>query len=1243
VDRAQFSSGLNKGVTNMKNSHTFQRRALARAAALSLVLMINCASPAYAVSTDLSDVPLAVKNSAKPNIMFILDNSGSMVWKSITGTDALTQYSAAQTNFYSSQVNQLYYDPNTLYTPGISQSSFSSTTPEGTTMGNADSSSTGALDDPYLAPTGSRTDLTKQCYYKAATPPLNVVLSGGSKNCSTTQVGDYQYGPIAVTSYYYEYTGAGIPTTATSSPYARRDILPTTASYTRGPKRTDCSLNEPKTVATCTYAQEIQNFANWYSYYRTRILTMKTTMGLAFAGLRDKYRVGFSTINNSSSSGNTTGQHFKSVADFNDTTKIAWFTELYSIDPLNGTPLQKALQRVGEYYSGNGMGYSGGVGADDPVQYSCQNNYAILSTDGFWNCGNGHTSCSGYSNNVVSVGNADLTVPSLPTSALDPVPITGLTAGSQWPRPYYEGSTATSNTLADVAAYYWVTDLRTSGDKATNNVPVNSSDAASWQHMTTFTIGLGADGTKDYVENYLTATTGFYHDLLAGTDNWSVAVRDDKTAIDDLWHAAVNGHGQYFSAKSPDTLRASLTKVLDDIISRTGSASAVAVANADVTLDNSSYASSYNSGNWSGDLGSYPINTTTGVPATTASWKAQALLDAASVTASTRKIVSYTGVSGTSQGIQFQPTDALTATKLSTTQQNFLNSTSATDGANVLAFLRGDRSLEGTTYRSRASRLGDIIDAEPVVVGTPLFGYSDDGYAAFKADQSTTKTTPTRVKTVFQGANDGMLHAFDASDGTENWAYVPNLLFNGSSKLRDLSKLTGFTHQYYVDATPATGDVDFSNTCPDAGCPRPTILPTASWKTLLIGGLGKGGRGYYALNVTTPTASSESDAASKVLWEFPNSATTGTVDVTTTAGTTAAGLTMNANKIGYTYGTPIIAKSKAHGWVALVTSGYNNGASTGGDGHGYLFVLNARTGVVLHVFDTGVGDSSTPNGPSGLAQISGYVENGMVDNTVQYVYGGDLMGNVWRFDLNDASTSNWKLKKLATLVDAATTPVAQPVTTVPELSKIVIGGTEKRFVYVGTGQYLGETDIPGVIGANTHASQRQTMYGLVDDLSNPSGATAVITPLRSNLVQQTITTGLTDRTITSNAVDYSTKKGWYVDLPATGERVNTNPVLALGALVFTSNIPNSDVCSPGGVSWLNMLDYKTGGTLPGLDKASWSLGNVLSSRPILIQLGDGTVKILIRKSDASTASLTGYSPGVPVATRRVSWKEVRED
>ena len=535
---------------------------------------------------------------------------------------------------------------------------------------------------------------------------------------------------------------------------------------------------------------------------------------------------------------------------------------------------------------------------------------------------------------------------------------------------------------------------------------------------------------------------------------------------------------------------------------------------------------------------------------------------------------------------------------------------------------------------------------------TPTFAYGDPGYGAFKAAQSIIATTsplfvPTRVKTVFQAANDGMVHAFLASDGSENWSYIPSFFLSTTapSQLRSLSRRDSFAHRYFVDATPVVGDVDFKNT-------YGSTLTANTWTSILVGGLGKGGRGYYALDVTTPTVANEAAAASKALWEFPNANISGTFNLTTPAGYTAGGLTFNANRVGYTYGKPVIVKTKAHGWVALVTSGYNNGtqvgtdtaSGTGGDGHGYLFVLNAMTGALLHAFDTQAGDGTTP---SGLAYISAYVENPQLDNTVQYVYGGDLLGNVWRFDLNNASTSNWRLQRLTALLNASNQ--SQPVTTEPELATVQDAGVDKRVVYVGTGQYLGSNDIPGVVGANPSANQTQTMYALVDDLALSTAHTA---PIRSNMQQRTLTlpSGATCATATTStirttginppAINYTTQWGWYVDLPCTGERENTNPALALGTLYFTSNVPNSDPCTPGGSSWLNILDYKSGTEATPL-AASSSLGNALASRPILIQLPSGEVRVIIRLSDATTPTRAGKGTGFTPAIRRQSWKEIK--
>ena len=654
-------------------------------------------------------------------------------------------------------------------------------------------------------------------------------------------------------------------------------------------------------------------------------------------------------------------------------------------------------------------------------------------------------------------------------------------------------------------------------------------------------------------------------------------------------------------------LSSAITAITDNITAKVGAGAAVAVANAHVTSsDNASYASSYNSGTWSGDMDAFPINVITGLPSTPSLWTsgtANVQLDLR--TSADRFIATSVDTPGAIGGVQFQPSSAGTATKLSAAQQTLLNTPSTTDGAAVLDFLRGDRTGETAgTYRARAKLLGDMVNGEPVLVRPPSAGYADAGYAAYKTSQA------SRTRMVFQGANDGMLHAFEAATGREAWAYVPNLVISG---LNNLSRRPGFVHQYYVDGTPVTSDVDFRNVNGGGG-------GGPDWRTVLIGGLGKGGRGYFGLDITDTAAASEVAVKNKVLWEFPNS-------VTNNGDRNAAKLNM-----GYSYGKPIIVKTATEGWVALVTSGYNNGTNSGesgGDGLGHLYVINPKTGDLIKDIPT-AGCAATPTlNPCGLAQISAYVASTDIDNTTDYVYGGDLNGNVWRFNLT-GNKASWNVSKFTTLKDASSNP--QPITTVPELALV----SNVRMVFVGTGLYLGTKDIPGSVGANSSSSQTQTMYGLRDAL------VALPNPLRPALQQQTLTTIANKRINSNNPVNYPVKKGWYIDLPSTGERVNTDPTIALSALVFTSNIPSSTVCQPGGSSWEYFLNLKTGG-LTDVSTVPWSgtyLGDALASRPVLIQLPSGKVVSLIRKSDATTVKEDLPLTTTGTAARRISWREL---
>ena len=1274
----------------MNKRQRYWRRAVASVLMYSLIFG-QVVPSAYAASTDISDVPMALKNQISPNIMLTLDDSGSMQWEYMPEASGMdfslflqprpaSPYGGSTYanqvpnfndtnlhNFYgrSSANNKVYYNPDTTYRPWSNS--------DGSLMANANPAA--ALYNPAL-PTAGNTNLTAQTTKRADW--FSDFRDPGNLNRAFFDPGanaNHTYWPIT----YFNYNGTGSRTTRAS--YTKVEITTATPA--------GATFTSPGGI-TRKRDEEIQNFANWFQYYRSRVLTARAGIGRAFSTLGPTPRVGFGTINASPvtiDGVTSSGTVVSGVRAFTGTARTNFFTTFYGRTiPAAGTPLRNAADDVGVYFSrtdANGP-WGANPGSGGGTQYSCRQNYHILTTDGYWN--DAGASTAGARANVDNTSGAVFTKTDGTTFQYTPA------------NPFRD---SWSGTLADVAMYYWVRDLR---PDLANNVSTNSKDPAFWQHLTTFGVSIGLAGTisvgrirlifaafKSFSEldtnsdgflsptearglayftsaNYTATDTNSdgkislaeffavfsaitFSQLDANSDgflspteaNGSAEVSANFTAldtnsdgkispaelslsitwpdpnatnpakIDDLAHAAVNGRGGFFVATDPDTFASSLTATINDIAARSGAAAAVAVSTPNVVSgDNFSYEVSYNSGNWSGDLQAFPIDLATGIPNTSApvwSTSAQTQLDAR--TSANRKIATYTSTAGTSQGIAFQMAN------LSAPQQALLNSPTPpgpSDGAAVVAYLRGDRSGEATgTYRSRTHLLGDIIHAEPLVIREPTQNYGDTGYASFKT------TNASRPKLVLQGANDGMLHAFNAATGAEEWAYVPNLVMGS---LNNLSSKNGYTHKYYVDGTPVSGDVDFDYTDP---------LPktrTPAWRTIVVGGLGKGGRGFYALDVTA-LPGAETDLAGKVLWEFPNSKTDPKV----------------IRNIGYSFGRPIIVKTRARGWVVLVTSGYNNGTNagdSGGDGKGYLLVLNARTGELIQAISTGVGSTSEP---SGLAHISGYVESRDVDNTVDYVYGGDLKGNVWRFDLTNASSIGaWNVALLASLVDSSGN--FQPVTTEPELAKIrITGGTYKRFVYAGTGRYLGDSDIPGVSGANVNASQTQTMYGLVDDLSPPKGSNPVINPLRTNLQRQTFSVNADgSRVATANSLDFSTKKGWYIDLPATGERLDTHPTLAYSALVFNTNAPSSDPCVPGGSSYLNMLDYQTGGYLEGSagGKSSVRYADTLANRAILIKLPNGTILALTRKSDATTAA----GPGTPISggsgTTRKSWIELMQ-
>jgi type IV pilus assembly protein PilY1 len=521
------------------------------------------------------------------------------------------------------------------------------------------------------------------------------------------------------------------------------------------------------------------------------------------------------------------------------------------------------------------------------------------------------------------------------------------------------------------------------------------------------------------------------------------------------------------------------------------------------------------------------------------------------------------------------------------------NKNAVNDGNNLVAYLLGAKV---DNYRTRNSIMGDVINGAPLFVGVPRFKYTDSGYSNFVAttrqgycSNTSTAGSTTRQGTVYVGANDGMLHAFDRCDGNERWAYVPTMVMPNLYAIADNSY--GTNHQYFVDGAPVMGD----------------IYDGSQWKTILVGGLNAGGKAFYALDITDP-------ANPKALWEFTNS--------------------NNAN-LGLSFGNPIITKRRTDGkWVVVFASGYNNNRNSG-DGNGHLIMLDANTGtqildiptLITNIASTvAVGTSDTP---SGLAKINAWVET-ETDNTALRYYGGDLLGNIWRFDTEGLLAPTNSSFRLAQLVTSGT---AQPVTIKPELAQISYQGANYVVIYVATGSYLGTADL-STVGT-------QTIYAIKDTLGN--------TPLgdirtSATLVAQTLTTSGVIRTATKNPVNWSTKNGWMVDLPSSGERVNVDMTQALNVLSVASTVPSSSACESGGTSWIYKLDIASGAAVVGAtDNAAGLLfqQGVLIVGQTIVQLTDGSTSTIYMRSD-DAPPFTKSDPKVEGGgnLHRSSWREL---
>ena len=887
---------------------------------------------------------------------------------------------------------------------------------------------------------------------------------------------------------------------------------------------------------------EMTNFANWFAYYRTRITAVKTVTSLAFKEIDAKYRVGFHTLVDTLSLNppRDIPPVFQNIAQFSGAQKTTWYSKMFGVTiPLgNETPTLEAMVRIGEYYK-TGT-HARLVGSSDPIVLSCSKNFHLLFTDGY-------TNEAGVPTDVaLNPPDQDNKVPSYPYFATSP--ITGLTPGMDWPHPYQENTAAelTANSLSDYAMNYWVTDFQAARGHALHNVLATDSDPATWQHQNFAAVSLGTTGKLPTAQQSVTEDQLSTGGLLWPRPYPNV-YQPDNSGVDDLWHAAINGRGQFVNAQSVDEVKLGIGQVLADIAAQSGArAGAGLQSNSVGASTNFVYRARFEPG-WAGSLTKVQIDPSTGAKIAEV-WKAATQL-AAQVHVNNvgdtpwftnRNIVT---MDQSGNAVPFLWANLGAAQRDSLFPPNTLSKVAREKA--IIEFLRGSAANEGTKlgqFRKRKSPLGDIADSSPVYVGVqPNSGYrdgDDPGYSTFR--------TTTRQARVYVGANDGMLHAFDDSNGNEAWAYVPSALYRGgleSYRVADdplagdakaglgaLTYQTGalppFKHHYMVDGPLKVTDVDFGS---------------QHWHTILVGGMGKGGNRYFALDVTNPASvTNEVTAASKVLWEF------------------------SAPQMGFTYGKAMIAKTRAFGgiWLVIVASGYNNS-----DGHGYVYFIRASDGQLMKTMSTSSLDGGSAGTPSGLAHLAGYTQD-FRNQLAEQIYAGDLLGDFWRFDISDANDANWTVGRMARLLDPSDNP--QPVTTPPQIEVDITNGVD-RWVFVGTGKLYDDSDLPD--------HQVQTMYALRDgDQTTPLPLLAFpgLTRHTAGVVGPLPHTAGTNFGLTTKPA-----KGWFDDLPggAAGQRIVVPPQAALNVVAYVGTSAQDDPCLTGQTANIYARDFATGATV----------------------------------------------------------------
>lgn len=913
----------------------------------------------------------------------------------------------------------------------------------------------------------------------------------------------------------------------------------------------------------------------------TGIATLKAALTQTFSVnnvIDNRIRLGWQSMNrcrgipsDSASCNNNNG--VRPLAGGHRTNFMTWVNGLTNSGP---TPSHLMIENAGQYLSNQTLGISSPWAADPGVTQNpvlaCRKSYHILMTDGGWN-GTGLYADANFvdasnaaNTRIVRGGNADGGANrDLPDGT--PYSIT-----SDQTRIYRDDwGSATLSTLSDLSFHYWATDLQPSLTNSVRPVisqtgtfnfgttasPANLSqywnprnNPATWQHMVNYTIGFDPDGTgatlgadqwngapvwggntfagdlprlirgdivwpTPYCGPDNLGTGNLPCDRAAGYTSGTSSPLADARKME-LWHAALNSRGRFVPAPNAAALVDAFNNILSEILSQTSSPLvSIAASTSRLRSDGFVYVAGYNTERWSGQLGAYSITAATNAVSPTPTWQATALLDTSTFSVTDRLVITSNDTTST--------TSFIWGSLTTVTQSTLRGSDNTTTAALRVQYIRGDRSQEqsnGGAMRNRDSRLGDIVNSNIWLTGRPIrLAFDHWQHDTFRS------THANRTPTLYVGANDGMLHAFDSTNGRELMAYVPRGAY---TNLREYT-LPSYSHKYFVDGQPFTGDADLSGR-------GDTTTTVANWRTVLVSGMGAGARGFFALNVTSPLAT-------QVIIDR-----TGSTD----------------DDIGHIFSSPVTDAAVANRSEQIVK--LNNGRWAVVLGNGYNSI-NERPVLLIQYLDGDrslvklVANSSTgqTNGLSAprLIDING-------DGKVDIAYAGDLLGQLWKFNLTSSSASGWSVVGTSPIFTAEyPTGTRQPITVAPLWLAPPQGGIQIAF---GTGRNLTEAD--------RTPSTTQSIYSLWDDAKyTVAGGVVTLSTTttaingRTDLTEQSVATAVTSTatgTITTtdfwntseNTFSYTgpaKKRGWYMDLPVSGERVLANPDIWDGQKMLVSS------------------------------------------------------------------------------------------